>query len=162
MQNRDKVLSLLSQLNISFELVEHAAVHTMAESNEENIGKHGDLCKNLFLRNDKGDRHYLVVMFGDKRANIKEIERQLSEKKLAFASEERLMNILNLSKGAVSPFGIVNDLAHSIVVAFDVALRGKERLGFHPNENTSTVWLSFFDLEKFISYCGNEICYLKV
>ncbi len=81
-------------------------------------------CKNLFLRNKKGDRHYLVVLEISKRADLKDLVKLVGDDRLSFGSPERLMAQLGLTPGSVSPFGLINDADGSVRVLVDVDLKG--------------------------------------
>jgi len=162
MDKQQKVLQKLNQLNISYEITNHYAVYTTDEMEELGLTEHGNVCKNLFIRDAKGKRHFLVVLDKDKQADLKKIREQLGTTGLSFASEERLSKYLNLSKGAVSPLGVVNDEEHLVEVVFDKDLINKQKLGIHPNDNTATVWISFDDLKKLIDNNGNTIHYLNI
>jgi Ala-tRNA(Pro) deacylase len=95
------------------------------------------------------------VLRKDKKADLKELQAQLGTSRLGFASEERLQKYLNLTKGAVTPLGVLNDETRTIEVIFDRDLDGQACLGVHPNDNTATVWLSFESLVKFVADHGN-------
>lgn len=83
------------------------------------------MVKNLFLRDAKGKRHFLVVLDKDKRADLKALQEQLSCSKLSFASEERLKKHLGLSRGSVTPLGILNDAQGMVELVFDrISLAG--------------------------------------
>jgi len=157
MEARDKALTTLKELNINYELTEHPAVYTIDEMKDLNLLEMGVVCKNLFLRDQKGKNHYLVVISPEKKADIKTIGLLLESGKLSFASEDRLNNILGIPKGAVSPLAVINNSDKSVTVVIDEDLRGEQRLGVHPNDNTATVWISFDELIKFISHNGNVI-----
>jgi len=157
-----EVLAALSKLNIPYEITTHQAVYTIEETRALGLMDIGMVCKNLFLKDAKGKNFYLIVMSQDKKADLKDIAAQLGSAKLSFASEERLQTMLGLKKGAVSPLGIMNDQPHTITVAFDASLRIYGKLGVHPNDNTATIWLSFANLEKFVKYYGNNICYIEI
>ena len=86
------------------------------------------MVKNLFLRDAKGKRHFLVVLDKDKRADLKALQEQLSCSKLSFASEERLKKHLGLSRGSVTPLGILNDAQGMVELVFDRDLIGRRRL----------------------------------
>lgn len=159
--NEQKVYDVLEKLNISYVQHEHPPVFTVeqAEQHWENItGAH---CKNLFLRNKKGNRHYLVILESSKKAALKSLEKQLGEDRLSFASEERLRKYLGLETGAVSPFGLINDSRKEVQVVIDRDLKKAERINFHPNVNTATVGVSFEDFERFLNWCGNRVSYLE-
>jgi Ala-tRNA(Pro) deacylase len=151
----------LDKLDISYVCHEHPPVYTVEEAEQhwENImGAH---CKNLFLRNKKGNRHYLVILGSSKRADLKALEKQLGEDRLSFASPERLMRYLGLEVGAVSPFGLINDTQKEVHVIIDQDLKEAESINFHPNVNTATVGLSFLDFERFLSFCGQSVRFLR-
>lgn len=156
-----KVYEALERLGISYAKHDHPPVFTVeeAEKHWENI--EGAHCKNLFLRNKKGNRHYLVILESAKRADLKILNAKLGEDRLSFASPERLRRYLGLETGAVSPFGLINDSKNEVEVVIDQDLKKAERVNFHPNVNTATVGLDFTDFEKFLSWCGNRIRYLQ-
>jgi Ala-tRNA(Pro) deacylase len=160
-EKEQKVYRTLDKLDIPYVRHEHPPVYTVEEAEQhwENItGAH---CKNLFLRNKKGNRHYLVVLDSSKRADLKALEKQLGEDRLSFASPERMMRYLGLEVGAVSPFGLINDNQKEVKVIIDQDLKEADSINFHPNVNTATVGLSFSDFEKFLSFCGQQIRFLR-
>ena len=114
------------------------------------------------MKNSNGKKHYLVVLKGDKKADLKSIKSQINSTALSFASEERLEKHLGLSKGAVTPLGIINGEEHLVNIVLDEDLKKEEIIGVHPNVNTSTVFISYNDLIKFINSFGNEIFYVNI
>ena len=160
-ENEQKVYKALERLNISYVRHEHPPVFTVEEAEqywEDITGAH---CKNIFLRNKKGNRHYLLILEHSKKAGLKVLENQLGESRLSFASSERLMRYLGLEAGAVSPFGLINDSNKEVRIVMDLDLKEKGRINFHPNVNTVTVGIEFKDFEKFLFWCGNSVRYLK-
>lgn len=162
MDKKEKVLKKLDELNIHYKLIDHPAVYTIDTMDELHLNKNGHIVKNLFLKNSNGKKHYLVVLKGDKKADLKSIKSQINSTALSFASEERLEKYLGLSKGAVTPLGIINDDEHLVNIVLDEDLKNEEILGVHPNVNTSTVFISYNDLIKFINSFGNEIFYVNI
>ncbi len=114
-------------------------------------------CKNLFLRNAKGTRHYLVVLEHSKKADLRALSARLGDDKLSFASADRLMRFLHLTPGAVSPFGLIHDSARDVIVVLDADLPATERIGFHPNVNTATITLLTADFLRFLEARGNVV-----
>ncbi|MEA4923750.1 MAG: prolyl-tRNA synthetase associated domain-containing protein [Syntrophomonadaceae bacterium] len=159
---REKALRVLQELNIEYELVEHPAAFTVADMDKLGMDRFGTGCKNLFLRDDKGRRHFLVVMAKDKTADLPSLQKQLGCSRLGFASEERLYKYLQLHKGEVTPLGIINDAQATVEVVIDKDLTGPNRLGVHPNDNTASVWLAFEALKQVIERNGNIIHYVTV
>ena len=162
MDKKEKVLKKLDELNIHYKLIDHPAVYTIDTMDELHLNKNGHIVKNLFLKNSNGKKHYLVVLKGDKKADLKSIKSQINSPALSFASEERLEKHLGLSKGAVTPLGIINDDEHLVNIVLDEDLKNQEIIGVHPNVNTSTVFISYNDLIKFINSFGNEIFYVNI
>ena len=162
MNPQEKVLKLFKTLNIEYQLINHPAAFTVEEMDNLNLPQYGVGCKNLFLRDDKGKRHFLVVMDKDKTADLKSIQAQLGCSRLGFASEARLMKYLHLHKGEVTPLGIINDLDAQVEVVLDNDLTGADKLGVHPNDNTATVWISFDALKKIIEQNGNQIHFVSI
>jgi Ala-tRNA(Pro) deacylase len=157
-----KVYKVLEELCVSYTRHDHPPVYTVEEAEKHWTDITGAHCKNLFLRNKRGNRHYLLILEASKSADLKALTKMLGEDRLSFASEERLNRYLDLEAGAVSPFGLINDRDKHVQVLMDEDLRKAEKLNFHPNVNTATVGLSFTDFEKFLSWCGNRFRYLTI
>lgn len=151
------VYAALDALGIPYERHEHAAVFHAEDASKFWDPIRGVQCKNLFLRNKKGDRHYLVVLEISKRADLKEIVKLVGDDRLSFGSPERLMAELGLTPGSVSPFGLINDPDGSVRVLIDQDLKGAGRLIFHPNINTASVVVSWADLERFLANHRNPV-----
>src|SRR5499426_4475395 len=125
------VFDRLSSLGISYERFEHPPVPTVEEAEQHWAGIDATHCKNLFLRNQKGNRHYLVILLHSKRADLRAVADQIGDGKLSFASPERLMTHLGLTPGSVSPFGLINDRQQHVRVILDRDLKAAARVSFH-------------------------------
>lgn len=156
MRGQPELYKLLDELSISFEYHEHPPVATIADAIEHWREYHSGRCKNIFFRNHKGDRHYLVILEHLNQLNIHDLEKRLKQGKLSFASPERLRKYLGVQPGSVSPFGLINDIERNVHVFIDDKLLEFERLAFHPNDNTATLVVSRTDLIKFIEHLGNS------
>lgn len=150
-----ELYAYLDGMGISYEVEEHAPVFTIDEMRE--LGIKGSVCKNLFLRDAKGRQHFLVVLPGDRQADLGALAAALGSSKLSFASEERLMKHLGLTKGSVTPLAVIQDPDHTVQVLLDESLTGMDRLGVHPLVNTATLWISGSDLLRFVRSCGNPV-----
>src|SRR5512133_704174 len=100
MNGPQELYSLLESLGISYEYHEHPAAPTVDEAMKNWSGIDSGHCKNIFLRNHKGDRHYLVLLYYSCQINIHDLEHKLHQGKLTFASEKRLMQYLGLTPGS--------------------------------------------------------------
>jgi len=162
MRGQKELYELLSRLSIPFEYHEHPPAFTIEDAKifwkDLNSGK----CKNIFFRNHKGNRHYLVILEHLCQLDIHDLEKRLSQGKLTFASDRRLKEYLGVEPGAVSPFGLINDKSHHVHVFIDERLSDYERLAFHPNVNNATLVISRDDLIRFITSLGNTYEFIKM
>jgi len=156
------VVARLTELAIPYTRHEHPPVATVDEATAHWAGIEATHCKNLFLRNQKGDRHYLVVLVATKRADLRAVAEQIGDGKLSFASPERLMAHLGVTPGSVSPFGLINDHEHAVRVVLDRDFQTATRLAFHPNINTLTFTVTLADFKKFLESCGNAVQHVTV
>jgi Ala-tRNA(Pro) deacylase len=156
------VASFLAELAIPYTRHEHPPVATVNEAEQHWAGIDATHCKNLFLRNQKGNRHYLVVLMHSKHADLKAVAEQIGDGKLSFGSPERLMTHLGLTPGSVSPFGLINDREHGVRVVLDRDLAAATRLAFHPNINTVTYAIAATDFARFLDACGNAVVQVRV
>jgi len=161
-ENAERVFTRLSALSIPFERFDHPPVATVEDGIREWAGIDAAHSKNLFLRNQKGDRHYLLIVVHTKRVDLRAAANQIGDGKLSFGSPERLMAKLGLTPGSVSPFGLINDSARHVRVFIDRDLKAAPRVSFHPNDNTSTIVIAFADFERFLESCGNPVKYVTV
>ncbi len=162
MTAEEAVYARLAELGISYERHEHPPVPTVEDAERYWVGIQATHCKNLFLRNQKGNRHYLVVLVHSKKADLRAVAEQIGDGKLSFASPERLMKHLGVTPGSVSPFGLINDHAHAVRVVIDDDLKSADRVGFHPNINTRTLVIARADFDAFLAACQNPVQYVRV
>ncbi len=156
-----RVLEILDELGIAYVRHEHPPVATVEEAEKHWGPLKAAHCKNLFLRNYKGNRHYLVIAPVSRGIDLKRLNAELGEDRLSFASAERLWRWLGVEPGSVSPFGLINDETHHVQVVCDQALRASAALGFHPNVNTATLEIALADFERFLSARGNPVRWLE-
>ena len=144
----------LEELNIPYEYYEHPPIPTieLAKIHKKNID--ATHCKNLFLRNHKGNKHYFVVIEQSKDVNIRQLELKLKQGKLSFASDKRLKKYLNTKQGAVSPLGLIYDSEKNSHLFIDDELKDAEKLSFHPNVDDASIVLSYSDLIKLVESIG--------
>ncbi len=155
MSKSEKVLQLLSELDIKYELYEHPPVPTVEDALPYWDKIDATHCKNLFFRNHKGNRHYLVILKHNRKLNIRDLEQRLKQGKISFASPQRMERYLGLSGGSVSVFGLINDEENHVHLFLDDGLRSADKISFHPNENNATVVISSQSFIKFLDWSKN-------
>lgn len=156
-EREQKVYEALAALGISYVRHEHPPVFTVEQALIHWKGIEGAHCKNLFLRNKKGNHHYLVIAEHLKKVDLQAIAKKLHDDRLSFASDERLKKYLGLSAGEVSPFGLLHDAGKEVVVIVDADLQKERFINFHPNVNTATLTIVQADFERFLAACGNPV-----
>lgn len=156
------IYEVLSELNIQYEKHDHPAVFTVEEASQYDRNVNAAKTKNLFLRNKKGNVHYLVVAESTRKIDLKMLAATLGESKLSFASPDRLMTYLRLTPGSVSPFGLFNNTDKTVRVIVDQELLHHPKIGFHPNINTATLVITTDDFRKFLEWTGNKILFAKL
>lgn len=143
--DKQAVLNLLDEAKIAYQAVEHQAVYTIEEMKQLNLPHADEIAKNLFIRDDKKQHFYLISVQEDKPIDLKSLRQKIGSRRLSFASEKDLQEIMGLPKGAVTPFGLLND-EHKRVEAFIDQRFSNHLIGIHPNDNTMTLWLKTTDL----------------
>lgn len=148
---KEEVLNLLKSLNVSYRAVSHPAVFTVAESS-----KHlEEPVKNLLLEDIKTRNKVLVIMAGEQRLDVKALAQALGYKKFQFAKPELLKQTLGVEPGAVSLFGLLHSGAKNVQVVVDKNLLQAEEVGFHPNDNTETIFIPGSAIEKIMKNTGH-------
>lgn len=161
MDKKEQVYQWLQENGIPYRVIEHPALHTIDEMNRINLEQYGRVCKNLFLRDEKGRRHYLVVIRQEKTTDLKALGLQLGTR-LSFASEERLGKCLNLTQGSVTPLGVLFDQERQVEILIDEDFAGEPSVGVHPCDNTASVFLRFEDLLQLLCGHGNAVTLMKM
>lgn len=162
MIDREALLKFLDVQGIRYKIVEHPAVETVEDMDKLGLFRDGVIAKNLFLRDAKGKRHFLVLLRGSKQVNMQQLQQRMDAGKLSFASADRLKKYLGLEKGSVTPFGVLNDEESQVEVFIDKDLAGAPAVGFHPNDNMATLFLSLEDVVRIVQEHGNRVTYIDV
>lgn len=162
MIGQQQVYERLNQLNIPFAYLEHPEAPTIEIARQYWKNLDSTHCKNLFFRNHKGDKHYLVIINCDKQLAIHDLEKILCQGKISFASEQRMVKYLGLHPGSVSPFGLINDTEHHVYTFLDETLLQSQKLSFHPNDNRASLTISLDDFKKYMNNTGNSYEWKKL
>lgn len=161
--NKEKIYSLIEEKNLWHEITEHEAVFNMEELSKIDVPYPENDAKNLFVRDDKKTNYYLITVKGNKRVDLKEFRKNHSTRHLSFASADNLGEILNLTPGSVSPFGLLNDQDVRVQFFIDQDFFTEPNIiGVHPNDNTATIWLHPNDLVDIIKSHGNQVKIIEI
>jgi len=162
MNGPEELYSILDDLKIHYDYYEHPPVYSVKDAIPFWEKIRGTRCKNIFFRNHKGNRHYLVILEHRQDLNIRDLEQRLKQGKLTFASEKRLAKYLGLKPGSVTPFGLINDHENHVHLFIDKELERAEKVGFHPNVNTATLVISMNGFIRFLDWSGNGYEFLEL
>lgn len=155
--NKAELLEYLSNRGIEYELVEHSMVFTIDEMIDAELPHPELIAKNLFVRDDKKRAFYLITVLEDRRVDLKEFRKLHETRPLSFASEEQLMDKLALTRGSVTPFGLLNNEEKDVKFFIDKAFIDAGLMGIHPNLNDATVFVKTEDVIALIREHGNEV-----
>ena len=150
------LMEFLSKHGIHLVRHEHPPVMTVEESLRLVPKFPGAKTKNLFLRDKKGRRHFLVTVPHDKAVDIDAVAEIIGVNGLGFGSEERLVRYLGIRPGSVSLLALANDEARAVEFVIDKALWEAEAVHAHPLVNTATMVIPHADLERFLAATGHE------
>ena len=156
------LFQFLAKHRISYDRHDHPAVFTCEEADRLVPDLPAAKTKNLFLRDNKGRRHFLVIVGDQKTLDLKALRDQLGSSKLSLGSAERLQKHLGVTPGAVSIFALINDPGHEVELIIDRDLWKEASLRFHPLVNTSTLVVPRDHIEKFLARTGHQPTVIKV
>jgi len=154
--DKEKLAQLLAQLGINYDVIEHPALHTSLDADAFMVERPGTRLKNLFLRDNEGKKHFLVITAHDKQLDLKTLSKQQGLSRLGFASSERLARYLKVAPGCVSMLALANDKQSNVTLWLDQDIWFNELFHCHPFENTQTWLLTKNDLNTFFEHTGHQ------
>lgn len=154
--------SLLASLGIDYHEYHHPPLHDCSEADRLALDRDGQRTKNLFLRDNYGRRHFVLVTRHDKQVDLKALSRQMQLSRLGFASPERLLRYLGIAPGRVSLLALINDPEQQVELWIDQEIWQGEGLHCHPMDNTKTWVLMPKDIESLLNHWGRPLTLLPV
>ncbi|KAJ4965434.1 hypothetical protein NE237_017283 [Protea cynaroides] len=161
--SKDQLLQQLKELQIDFSCYDHPVVLTV-EAQAKYLGNlGGGLSKNLFLK-DKKHRFYIVSTLASTTVDLKVLSQRLGLGKggLRMASEEALLEILQVPLGSVTPFALINDSTRNVSLVLDQGFKAQNLCFFHPLTNDMTISLTARDLDQFLISIGRNPTYVDM
>ncbi|MCP5367770.1 MAG: prolyl-tRNA synthetase associated domain-containing protein [Hyphomicrobiales bacterium] len=150
----EQLLARLDELGLATQTHRHPPVYTVDEAKALRGDLPGGHCKNLFLKDKKGEL-WLVVADEDRPIDLKALRHLIGAGHLSFGKPDLLMEVLGVEPGAVTPFALINDTGTRVNVVLDDAMMAAGVLNFHPLDNAATTAIAPADLEAFIRACGH-------
>lgn len=116
--------------------------------------------KNLLIKDKKAETYYLVILEDSRKMENKYFKEFTGWGKIRFAHPEELYEKMGLKPGSVSPYGLLNNEDHDIIIVVDHAIAAAdedELINFHPNRNTATLTVKKHQFVKYLESLGNKI-----
>jgi Ala-tRNA(Pro) deacylase len=153
----NKYYEALSVHNVSYEKVDHPPVFTCEDARRLVPDLPGVPNKNLFLKDRKGERYFLIVLGEASRLDISSTGTLLSGGRLSMGSPEDLERILGIRPGSVSLMALINDTDRRVSVIIDEEVWNGESIQCHPGVNTSTLIIARNDMDRFLKALGYDV-----
>jgi Ala-tRNA(Pro) deacylase len=150
------IYKYLADLGIRYQRYEHPPVFTCEEADRLVPPMEAARTKNVFLRDRKGTRHFLVVVSYEKSVDLKALAPLLAVDKLSLRSEERLQKHLGVTPGSVTILGLACDTEHRVELVLDEDIAAASALRCHPLVNTATLALDRSELDRFLAATGHH------
>jgi Ala-tRNA(Pro) deacylase len=150
---QEDLFAFLDSLGIEHSTVTHTPFFTVEEGRPWHDMIPGLHCKNLFIKDRKGGIWH-VVLPADKRVDLGALEKSLGAPRFSFARPEVLLDVLQLTPGSVTPFGLINDTARRATVVLDRDMLANEWVNFHPLKNDASTTIRAADLVRFVRALG--------
>ncbi|HZP20650.1 MAG TPA: prolyl-tRNA synthetase associated domain-containing protein [Bauldia sp.] len=153
---QEDLMRFLDGLGIAVTTVSHPPLFTVGQSQALRGEIPGGHTKNLFLK-DKKDQVFLLVAGEDAHIDLKHLHHRIGASgRLSFGKPELLQELLGVAPGAVTAFGLINDVPPRVQVVLDAALMQEEIVNCHPLVNTATTSIASAGLLAFIRATGHE------
>ncbi len=150
------IYSLLDQLAIPYQRIDHPPVFTCEEASTLLPDLPAAKTKNLFLRDPKSERLFLVVSPEESRVDLKALAARLGVKRLSFGSPERLDAVLGLTPGSVTLLAMVRDSEQAVELVVDESIWQAEQVQCHPLVNTATLIIRLDDVRRLLAHLGRQ------
>jgi len=154
--SRTRLFERFASLGISAPTVPYPAHTTIEEGKRLRGQMAGTFTKNLLLKDKKG-RLFLLAIHEDHELDLKTLHTRIGANgRLGFAPGERMIEVLGVPPGALTPLGIINDRDGLVTVVIDAVLLDSAQVNFHPLVNTESTGLSPDELLSFIRSCSRD------
>ena len=163
MNAAEQVYAYLNSIGIAYESARHPAVMTIADCAPIDRKLNAVTAKNYFLCTKNQKHFYLCIVRPNARFHTADISKQVNSSRLSFAGAEYLERYLRVYPGAVSPMGLIFDTEMCVRLLVDSALRGVERLAFHPCDNSATLAMRGADFfSRFLPAVGHAPQFVEI
>ncbi len=139
----EKIVGILKDAKIPYEIFEHEPVYTNPAMAEALNVSEGETVKSLVLMT-KEKEMVVLVLPGDKKVDWKKAAAGIGTKKVSFAKPEEVLDKVGCEVGCVPPFGQLADLP----IYMDPELSKKDYVYFNPGVHDKSFRIKAWDLKK--------------
>lgn len=157
-----EIYPFLDQHSIRYHRYEHPPVYTCEQAEELVPEMAAAKTKNLFLRDRKGKRHFLVVVGYEKQVDLAALALELQVDRLVLGSAQRMLRLLGVEPGSVTILGLLHDNPPQVEVVFDLPIAQAASLRCHPLRNDATLSISQSDIRRFLEVTGHPLQQLDI
>ncbi len=148
--------SFLHEHHIRYTRYDHPPVFTCEQARRLVPTMAAAETKNLFVRDRKGRRHFLVVVGYEKSADLAALSDLLGTSRLSLGSPDRLTRFLGVEPGSVTLLALINDPEGQVSIIIDEEVWRHDALRCHPLVNTCTLAIPREDLARFMAATGHH------
>ncbi len=139
----EKIINMLKENKIPYEIFEHVPVYTNPAMAEALGVRESETVKSLVLLT-KEKKMVVLVLPGNKRVDWKKAASGVGTKKVSFAKPEQVSEKVGCEVGCVPPFGQMNPLP----IFMDTELTKKDYVYFNPGVHDKSFKIKAWDLKK--------------
>ncbi len=143
MSLEEKIIRMLDDKKVSYEIVEHEPVYTNPAMAEALNVSESETVKSLVLKTKEGNMIVLVLP-GNKKVDWKQAAAGIQTKKVSFAKPEEVSEAVGCEVGCVPPFGHLTE----IPIYMDPDLTKKNFVYFNPGLHDKSFKIKAWDLKK--------------
>lgn len=161
-EKRQYIAQILDTLTIPYQVYQHPPLMDCHQADKLGLVRNGTRTKNLFLQDNPGKRHFILILRHDQEVDLKRLAKQQHTQRLGFASPRRLAKYLHATPGAVSPLELIFDIHHQVELWVDHKLwASSQALQCHPGDNRYTWVIAREDLKRLFNWTGHSLTLLS-
>lgn len=143
------LIARLDDLGIRHRSIEHPPVFRVGEGEDLTRRLPGVHTKNLFLK-DKSGQAWLVCADQESAIDLKRLPAAIGSGRLSFGSAALMKELLGVSPGSVTLFGLINNSGRRVRLVLDRRLAEAASVNFHPLVNTATLGVDQAGMRRFL------------
>jgi len=140
-----QIINFLDKSKVKYKIITHSPIHTAEEATKVRKTLINEAVKSLIFKLDK-DAFKLVLVRGDKRANLNILKKLLNSKNIRLASPEEVIKLTGCEIGSCHPFGNLNGLE----IIMDASILENEIVDFNIGQHTHSCEMKTKDLVKLL------------